>query len=250
MSYNNSLENFIINDIEYDGYESLDDENTELYDENTECEYYYGKNKLRNKFYEYYSDISEFDENNCLYLSLNIYNNIITKEYDMDVINLTDYQLKNSKLGCVFKLGSTSTKYNNFFKRCEQELSSNKSLLFTIPIMIMQGDNVRTIESEIHNILNELKLKIFMNKNCKLYSPSEIYEISDKIKDWILDYAENSKLECIYNVAVKQNETWYDIIPNKIQKILKKMFSDKELEMIERCDNLTDSKKRKYREYF
>lgn len=203
-------------------------------------EYIYGRSELIDLFESTNSNISELKLNNCLYLALNIYNNVITNQFEsFDKINLLDYEINGSKLAFILKVGSTYTNNSNVYKRLYTEFGKNESLLYSIPIMILSGDNARNIESEIHNLMKNKQLKITMKKNNNIYKPTEIYEMSEDNKDYIYNYGIACGLTCIYDVNLQKDESWFDIIPEEIENILSKMMPDKELELLEPIDNLS-----------
>jgi hypothetical protein len=225
-----------LSDIEYES-DSEFDLNSNMEIEDT---YDYGKSMLIDIFESSYSDVPKLKLKNCLYLALNIYNNVITNQFEnFDEINLLNYEINSSKLVFALKVGSSNTNNSNVYKRLSTEFDNNESLLYSIPIMILSGDNVRKIESDIHESMKNKKLKILMKKKNNIYKPIELYEMSEENKDDIYNYGLSSGLTCIYDVNLQKNQSWFDKIPKEIENILSGMFPYKELELLEVNDNLS-----------
>lgn len=223
------------NSINY--YESDSDSDYDLDD------YHEGKSELFDLFKSENSNISELNQEGCVYLSLNIYNNTMTNHYFEDEegsfylnkINLLEEQIVDSKLAFCLKVGATDS---TVYKRLCDEFRDKDSLLYCIPIAIMTGNNVRKIETELHKILDDIRLKIMIKKKTTFWNPKELYEIRDEYKESILNYLEEKDLECIYDINLQKGETWFDIIPIEVQNILTMMMPDKELELLDVDDNL------------
>lgn len=236
----NSLDKFIENDVYYKGYES-----------NTDCE------DNINNYYDYYNEKLK-DENNiilnsiekniktkkCFYLTLHIYNNVLIKDcknpkefkYEYKPSQIDDPDLK---LCFMLKVGYTEKTFYDRFKG----LLRKNSPLTIIPITIMHGDNVKDVEKKFHNEYDNEKLKILIKINNHFIKETEFYEASDNIANYFYEFSKKNNLELVYNIIdeVGDIKDWFDVIPDTIQKTLKKMFQEKELLMLVKDeDNLDD----------
>lgn len=205
---------------------------------------------MQDKFDEYYSGMEVLQKPNCIYLTLNIYNNVITNKSNYIIDENIHKITSEGKLALVLKIGSTGSNKHCVYDRLKYELTNNESFLFSIPIMIMSGNNVRSIEFDIHYFFHKYKLKIGMIKKQSIYSPREIYEIDDDLKDEIYYYCEDKNLECLYNSGPKNKQTWIDFVPDEIQEILENNFPDKELEILEISDNIDKNDLSCLRQYY
>jgi hypothetical protein len=239
MALQRSFDDFIVDDFEY-GYDERNIKRIKILPNSNEIlrDKIF---KIKNLFHSYYFNIQELDQTNCIYLTMSIYHNVITNGFNPDnLLSVKSYNIPNSKLALVFKIGSCSTPNTTVYDRLEQELNKT-SCIFTIPILVMSNGNSRYVESEILSELVDLKLRILINNDSKICRYNELFSPCDEIKDYILEYCEENDFECIYNKNPKEDEDWFDIIPEQINREIKKIFGRQELYLLETDDNLTDT---------
>lgn len=203
---------------------------------------------IKTLFENEYENINEFQETNCIYLTMSIYYNVICNDFN-SFESLNYYIIPNSKIGILFKLGETSTNDSSVYKRLQNEMNKDHCI-FTIPILVMQGNNIKDMEKRLKLKLQQQNYKLDLitkNKN-EFKNYKENFVVCDEVRDFILEYCQNENFECIYNFCPKCGQDWFDIIPIEIKNEIENIFSD-ELLLFEYSDNLHNKQKQKIRNF-
>jgi len=257
-SDSNSMKNFIDNDYEY-GSDSNSDLNSDsdsiknlmnndlLYNENEKLMKHIFEIK-NNWFPMYYSCEVKLRETNCIYLTLSIYHNIITNSFIFNKNIISSYNIPNSTLGIVFKVGKSDSINSTVYKRLTDELSQ-KSCIFTVPILIMKCTNATYHESMILEKFKDKQLNIIIF-NVHPIKHRELFIPDDEIKGLILSYGEENGCEPIYNINPKKNENWYTVIPKDVEDRIREIFPIQELFILDETDNLNADKSKLIKQYY
>ena len=223
-------------------------------DEDTQAEIYFKGTEILKDICKNFEEEDYMFLPNCVYVLLNIYDNILTNEYeDIHEINSSDWRISNSQYGIVMKVGSTHTPNSDVKKRFKNGFDEYNALKFSIPILIMTGNNIGSIESEIHAKLKESKQGLnigIVNKNRHSKNSRELYEMSDANVDIVYNHCIENGLKCVYENNLNEGESWFNMIPEKIQNALKDMIPDDSLKLIQVEDSLSDYHKKILREKY
>ena len=150
------------------------------------------KDKCKDEWKDAYEGVDALMNTKCVYLSLTIIRNAMMNECedggDEDCIELAEF-------AAVFKFGHCEVPKSSVYKRMEAQFNELGSV-YSVPILIMRGNNVHSVEQIMREQLNEYKLQIACS-NKKI--PREFYCLTEKIVDIVYHIGIDSDLELLVN---------------------------------------------------
>jgi len=183
------------------------------------------KNQCLDIWTNEYEKYDILKETKCIYLILLFVRNCIVN---------TATKTENFGLTAVFKFGQCSVSNSSVWQRMNSHFQTYNAV-YSVPILIMQGDNPHLLEQIIRKKLEEYELKIACSNKI---IPHEFYCVDEKIVDMIYFTGIYHKFNLL------DNSLGDDIIDNLLpDQILEKIYIDEIQILDDTSNNLTSNQK-------